>query len=272
MTDTVLATPGSQISFDRSAHVRPCSSQVLVESALSLVPEISQDEVFAPHPSTTTATTTRSSSSTTTTTASTTDTTTDTNTNSQERQGQKPAPASSDTSYSRGHRTTLEGASNYPKRPNRPHILTSSDDDKTPPPRPRRRQSSDTDYSREHRAEAADLHRYPKRQLRDRILTILGKGPVFSILTLLTIIGLLFSCPTTTANRFTLRNAYGTVEPRYQLTAYDCSDPTEEQAYSSIPERQCSIRTTPVQRDRPMKLELLLLPAYYCSLSRTDIR
>ena len=44
---------------------------------------------------------------------------------------------------------------------------------------------------REHRAEAADRHRYPKRQLRNRILTILGRGPVLSILTLLTIVGLL---------------------------------------------------------------------------------
>ena len=32
--------PGSQVSLDRSAQVRPCSSQVLEESALSPVPEI----------------------------------------------------------------------------------------------------------------------------------------------------------------------------------------------------------------------------------------
>ncbi len=37
------------------------------------------------------------------------------------------------------------------------------------------------------------------------------------------------------ADRFTLRNGYGTVEARYHLTAYDCSDPSEVQAYSSIP-------------------------------------
>ena len=97
------------------------------------------------------------------------------------------------------------------------------------------------------------------------------------MLTLLTIIGLLSSCPTTTANCFALRNAYGTVELRYQLMAYDCSDPTEVQAYSSIPARQCSISATPVHRDHPTKFQLLqkerkrYITAYYCFLSRTDI-
>ena len=115
-------------------------------------------------------------------------------------------------------------------------------------------------------------------QLRNRILTILGRGPVLSILTLLTIVGLLSSCPTATANRFALRNNYGTVEARYQLTAYNCFDPTEVQAYSSILARQCSIRATPIQRDRPTKFQLLqkekkrYIMAYSFFLSRTDIR
>ena len=53
------------------------------------------------------------------------------------------------------------------------------------------------------------------------------------------------------ADRFTLRNGYGTVEARYHLTAYDCSDPSEVQAYSSIPASHCSTRATPVRNDRP---------------------
>ena len=52
--------------------------------------------------------------------------------------------------------------------------------------------------------------------------------------------------PVTTADRFTLRNGYGTVEARYHLTAYDCSDPSEVQAYSSVPASHCSTRATPV--------------------------
>ena len=73
------------------------------------------------------------------------------------------------------------------------------------------------------------------------------------------------------------RNAYGTVEDRYQLTAYDCSDPTEVQAYSSVPERPCSVRATPVQRTRPTRFQLLqkekkrYLTAYSCSILRTEL-
>ena len=57
--------------------------------------------------------------------------------------------------------------------------------------------------------------------------------------------------PIATADRFTLRNGYGTVEARYHLTAYDCSDPSEVQAYSSIPANHCNTRATPVRMDRP---------------------
>ena len=60
--------------------------------------------------------------------------------------------------------------------------------------------------------------------------------------------------------------------------AYDCSEPTEVQACSSIPARQCSIRATHVQRERPTRFQLLqkekkrYITAYSCFLSRTDIR
>ena len=80
------------------------------------------------------------------------------------------------------------------------------------------------------------------------------------------------------ADRFTLRNGYGTVEARYHLTAYDCSDPSEVQAYSSIPASHCSTRATPVRKDRPTRFQLLqkekkrYINAYVCSLFRTDIR
>ena len=91
-------------------------------------------------------------------------------------------------------------------------------------------------------------------------------------------ISLLSTCPSVTADRFALRNTYGTVENRYHLTAYNCSDPTEVQAYSSVPARPCSIRTNPVQRERPTRFQLLqkepkrYITAYSCFLSRTDIR
>ena len=47
------------------------------------------------------------------------------------------------------------------------------------------------------------------------------------------------------------------IEARYHLTAYDCSDPAEVQAYSSVPVSHCSIRATPVQKDRPTRFQLL---------------
>ena len=84
--------------------------------------------------------------------------------------------------------------------------------------------------------------------------------------------------PTVSTNRFTLQNGYGTVEARFHLTAYDCSDPSEVQAYSSIPASHCSTRATPVKKDRPTRFQLLqkerkrYINAYVCSLFRTDIR
>ena len=83
---------------------------------------------------------------------------------------------------------------------------------------------------------------------------------------------------TATADRTLSRNSYGLVEERYHLTAYDCSDPSEVQAYSSIPARQCSVRTTPVHQMKPTRFQLLqkerkrYVTGYSCSLTRTDIR
>ena len=84
--------------------------------------------------------------------------------------------------------------------------------------------------------------------------------------------------PATMADRFALRNGYGTVEARYHLTAYDCSDPLQVQAYSSVPASHCSTRDTPVRKDRRTRFQHLqkekkrYIPAYVCFLSRTDIR
>ena len=81
----------------------------------------------------------------------------------------------------------------------------------------------------------------------------------------------------TAADRFTLRNGYGTVEAQYHLMAYDSSDPSEVQAYSSIPASHCIPLATPVRKDRPTRFQLLqkekkrYITAYVCFLSRTDI-
>ena len=83
----------------------------------------------------------------------------------------------------------------------------------------------------------------------------------------------------TTANRFALKNGYGTVEARYHLTAYDCSDPSEVQAYSSVHASHCSTRATSVQKDRPTRFQLLqkekkrYITAYVCFLflGRTSV-
>ena len=52
---------------------------------------------------------------------------------------------------------------------------------------------------------------------------------------MIALLRILPSCPSTVADRFALHNKYGIVDNRYQLMAYDCSDPSEVQAYSSIP-------------------------------------
>ena len=75
--------------------------------------------------------------------------------------------------------------------------------------------------------------------------------------TLCPLLGLLPPSLAVMENRFALRNGYGTVEARYHLMAYDCSDPTKVQAYSSIPASPCPVRAIPVQHDRPTKFQLL---------------
>ena len=79
-----------------------------------------------------------------------------------------------------------------------------------------------------------------------------GTTPQYIILGLLA--GLL---PVATANRFALKSGYGMVEARYHFPAYDCSDPSEVQAYSSVPASHCSIRATHIQKDRPPRFQLL---------------
>ena len=173
--------PRTQLSFDKSALVRPCSSQVTEESVLPPVCEELKDDVFSPSPSAPShraSSTTVTAPSATDTAPSTTETAPNTDSGSNDHRGQKRAEASSDTSYSRGHRAMGTGPSNYPKRPHRLRTLTSSEEDE-PPPRPRRPWSPDSDYSREHRATATDRHRYPKRHLRGRLLALFGRDPVF---------------------------------------------------------------------------------------------
>ena len=70
-------------------------------------------------------------------------------------------------------------------------------------------------------------------------------GRIHRSATLGSLVGLLTAV---SAGLFTLRNGYGTVEARYHLTAYDCSEPSEVQAYSSIPASHCSTRATPCQK------------------------
>ena len=104
------------------------------------------------------------------------------------------------------------------------------------------------------------------------------RGQAFSLLAMITLVCVLSYRPSTTADRFALHNKYGVVGNRYHLTAYDCSDPTEVQAYSSIPAMRCSVRATLIQRKKPTRFQLLkrekkrYITTYSCSLSRTDLR
>ena len=128
----------TQLSFDKSALVHPCSIQVIEESVLLPVCEELKDDDFTPSPS---APSHRASStmvtapSATDTAPSTTETAPDTDSGPNDHRGQKRAEASSDTSYSQEHRAMGTGPSNYPKRPHRLRTLTSSKEDE-PPPRP----------------------------------------------------------------------------------------------------------------------------------------
>ena len=287
-TDTVpspvkpdlLGAPRSQTSFDRSAQIRPCSSRAWEESTFPPVLEGSHDDVFsAPTPD-------HHDTSTTATAMSTTDTVP-----SDPGPGSPLRPKSGPPSDVPLPRTPLADPADlkklarprflsppYPRRPVRPRFPSSSDEEDNAASQPRRRRSSGSNYSREHRADPSDSHWYPKRQLWNRLLAILGWGSILSVLTMVAYISLLSTCPSATADRFALRNSYGTVENRYHLTAYDCSDPTEVQAYSSVPAKPCNIRTTPVQQERPTRFQLLqkeqrrYITAHSCFLFRTDLR
>ncbi len=246
-----LGAQRSQTSFDQSAQIRPCSSRAWEESTFPPVLEGSQDDVFS------TPTPDRPDISTTATATSTTDT-------APSDPGSEDPPKLGPSSDAPLPQTPPANPDNlkkflrpcflsppYPRRPTRPLFPSSSDEEDNTAPRPRRRRSSGSDYSREHRADLSDPRLYPKRRLQNRLLAILGRSSVLSVLTMVACISLLSTCPSATVDRFALCNSYGTVENRYHLTAYDCSDPTKVQAYSSVPAKPCNVWITPVQRERP---------------------
>ena len=117
------SAPRKQQSFDKSAQVRPCSSQVLhaEEVILPLVLEELTDDVFAPQPApqpnVTTSTSVTAPSLASATAPSTTDTAPETDSGAEDRQGMKRLVSTSDTSYSQAHHTLARGPYNYPKRP-----------------------------------------------------------------------------------------------------------------------------------------------------------
>ena len=117
------SAPRTQHSFNKSAQVRPCSSQVIDTEEVALPPVLEElpDEVFAPQPAPrsngATSTTATAPSSTTATAPFTTDTAPDTDSGTEDRRGQKCPVNASDTSYSQEHRADIAGPSNYPKRP-----------------------------------------------------------------------------------------------------------------------------------------------------------
>ena len=180
-------TPRTQKSFDQSAQVRPCSSQVIENEEITLPPvqEELVDDVFAPSPTAasrptlppggSSSTSTGAPSSTSANVPSEPGVTTGTNSGNKERsgvrqpvgctRGHKRKDASSDTSYSQKYRTVSITPSNYPKRPNRPHSVDSSEEKEVMPCRSRQR-SSDSEYSLKHRVAVEDRHRYPKRHLK----------------------------------------------------------------------------------------------------------
>ena len=175
MTDPVISTPPSpgqnqsgawpaprtQKSFDQSAQVCPCSSQVLENEEITLPPvqEELVDNVFASSPAASTqaaippsrssSTSARAPSSVsapvpsepglTTRTDSKAEAPTGVRQQTRGNQGCKRKDASSDTSYSQGHRTASAAPSNYPKRPNRQHFVDSSEEEEAMPRRCRRR-------------------------------------------------------------------------------------------------------------------------------------
>ena len=201
MTDPAISTPSSpgqdlsgawpaprtQKSFDQSAQVRPCSSQVLENEEITLPPvqeELFDDVFVSSHaatarpamlPSGPSSTSAGAPSSISANVPSEPGLTTGTDSGAEERsgvqqpvgsnRGRKRKDASSDTSYSQVHRTANAPPSNYPKRPNRPHFVDSSEEEEIMPRRCRQR-SSDSEYSLKHWVAVEDRHRYPKRHLK----------------------------------------------------------------------------------------------------------
>ena len=188
--------PRMQQSFNQSAQVRPCSSQVLEAEEVTHPPVLEEltDDVFVPQPSSapptsppqpsppqspppqpsprpsrTSPTSTTTPSSTSATASSATDTTPETDSGAEDRHGMKRPVSTSDSSDSQAHRTLVRGPSKYPKRLGRSHPLVVI------PPEDQRGQkrmdaSSDTSYSQEHRTTNAGPSNYPKRPNRPRVV------------------------------------------------------------------------------------------------------
>ena len=165
--------PRRQQSFDQSAQVRPCSSQVLEAKEVALPPVLEEltDDVFATQPSPvpqpssrpsrTMSISTTTPSWTSATAPPTTDTTPETDSGAEDHQGMKRPVSTSNTSYSQAHRTLVRGPSNYPKQPSRPHPLAVGP---TEDSRGQKRAdaSPDTSYSQEQRTTNAGPSNYPK--------------------------------------------------------------------------------------------------------------
>ena len=131
----------------------------------------------------------------------------------------------------------------------------------------------------------ARIHRSRKKaqRLRTGIAPTGKQRRVASLSASLTFLSLLCfslgSLPTTDAltPEHLLHNRHGKVETRHSLIAYDCADPMEVRAYSSVPEEPCETRRTTVTTENPTKFQLLqkenrrYIGGHSCTLSRTSI-
>ena len=109
---------------------------------------------------------------------------------------------------------------------------------------------------------------------RRRIASLFRSLTLFSLFCLFT--GL-FSLATAMTPEHLLRNSHGKVEIRHTLIAYDCADPIEVRAYSSVPDEPCETRRTTVTTGNPTRFQLLqkerrrYMEGHSCTLSRTSI-
>ena len=128
----------------------------------------------------------------------------------------------------------------------------------------------------------ARIHRSREKaqRLRTRVAPAGKQRRLAALLTPLTLLCFtLGSLPTTTALTPThlLYNSHGKVETRHALIAYDCADPLDVRAYSSVPEEPCETRRTTVTAGNPTKFQLLqkenrrYIEGHSCTLSRTSI-